>query len=165
LIPLGKFQFARRRFRAVEGCSRAKQRRQIGRILPDGRIDRARYRREFRLRDPSSRAAAFELSLSRQTGANMAAQLNARRTMGGVFMGYKIVATRGDEVLRSERESLLIAAAKARVWARVGWHVVVTDPDGKTLDPAEFEKLFAPPDPRRARLREVSARLRLAASA
>ncbi len=80
-------------------------------------------------------------------------------------MTYKIVATKGDEVLRSERESLLIAAAKARVWARVGWHVVVTDPDGNTLDPAGFEKLFAPPDPRRAKLREVSARLHLAASA
>lgn len=80
-------------------------------------------------------------------------------------MTYKIVATRGEEVLRSERDSLLIAAAKARVWARVGWDVVVTDPDGKTLDPAEFEKLFAPPDPRRAKLREVAARLRLAAPA
>jgi hypothetical protein len=79
-------------------------------------------------------------------------------------MPYKIVATRGDEVLRSERESLLIAAAKARVWASVGWDVVVTDPDGKTVDPAEFERLFAPPDPRRARLREVSARFRLAAT-
>jgi hypothetical protein len=77
-------------------------------------------------------------------------------------MAYKIVATKGDEVLRSERESLLIAAAKARVWSKVGWHVVVTDADGKTVDPAEFERLFAPPDPRRAKLREVSARLRLA---
>lgn len=84
--------------------------------------------------------------------------------MGGTAMPYKIVATRGDEVLRSERESLLIAAAKARVWARVGWDVVVTDPEGKAIDPAEFERLFAPPDPRRAKLREVSARLRLAAS-
>jgi hypothetical protein len=80
-------------------------------------------------------------------------------------MGYKIVARRGDEILRSERESLLIAAAKARVWANVGWHVVVTDGEGNTLDPADFDKLFAPPDPRRAKLRDVSARLRLAKSA
>jgi hypothetical protein len=80
-------------------------------------------------------------------------------------MGYKIVARRGDEILRSERESLLIAAAKARVWANVGWQVVVTDGEGKTLDPADFDKLFAPPDPRRAKLRDVSARLRLAKSA
>ena len=80
-------------------------------------------------------------------------------------MGYKIVARRGDEILRSERESLLIAAAKARVWANVGWQVVVTDGEGHTLDPADFDKLFAPPDPRRAKLRDVSARLRLAKSA
>jgi len=79
-------------------------------------------------------------------------------------MPYKIVATRGDEVLRSERESLLIAAAKARVWARVGWDVVVTDAEGQKVDPIEFEWLFAPPDPRRAKLREVSARFRLAAA-
>ncbi len=87
--------------------------------------------------------------------------------MDGVelVMAYKIVATRGDEILRSERESLLIAAAKARVWTNVGWHVVVTDGDGNTLDPAEFERLFAPPDPRRARLREAAARLRLVAPA
>jgi hypothetical protein len=65
-------------------------------------------------------------------------------------MTYKIVATKGDSVLESERESLQLAAAKARVWARVGWHVVVTDGEGKTLDPGEFEKLFVPPDPRRA---------------
>ena len=63
-------------------------------------------------------------------------------------MTYTIVATKGDSILRSERESLLIAAAKARVWASVGWHVVVTDGEGKTLDPAEFERLFATPDGR-----------------
>jgi hypothetical protein len=63
-------------------------------------------------------------------------------------MTYTIVATKGDSILRSERESLLIAAAKARVWARVGWHVVVMDGEGKTLDPAEFERLFAAPDGR-----------------
>jgi hypothetical protein len=108
---------------------------------------------------------ASELSHSRQIRAKHDG-LDSWRDNEWVewFMPYKIVATRGDEVLRSERESLLIAAAKARVWASVGWHVVVTDPDGKTVDPAEFERLFAPPDPRRAKLREVSARLRLAAA-
>jgi hypothetical protein len=40
------------------------------------------------------------------------------------------------------RQSLLIAAAKARVWASEGWEVVVTDGEEKTLDPADFEKLF-----------------------
>lgn len=61
-------------------------------------------------------------------------------------MGYKIVGTKQDQTVRSERESLLIAAAKARVWSREGWDVVVTDSDGKTLDPSGFEKLFATPE-------------------
>jgi hypothetical protein len=40
------------------------------------------------------------------------------------------------------RQSLLIAAAKARVWTSEGWEVVVTDGEEKALDPADFEKLF-----------------------
>lgn len=40
------------------------------------------------------------------------------------------------------RQSLLIAAAKARVWASEGWHVVVTDGEARTLHLADFEKLF-----------------------
>jgi hypothetical protein len=59
-------------------------------------------------------------------------------------MPYKIVGTKEDQTVRSERQSLLIAAAKARVWSREGWQVVVTDSDGKTLDPAGFDELFAP---------------------
>ncbi len=109
---------------------------------------------------------AFEPSLSRQIRAKHRGlhRWRDKERVGEVVMPYKIVATRGDEVLRSERESLLIAAAKARVWASVGWDVVVTDPEGNVVDPAEFERLFAPPDPRRAKLREVTARFRLAAA-
>ena len=40
------------------------------------------------------------------------------------------------------RQSLLIAAAKVRVWASEGWEVVVTDGEERTLDPVDFEKLF-----------------------
>jgi len=54
----------------------------------------------------------------------------------------KIVATKEDQTMRSARQSLLIAAAKARVWASEGWEVVVTDGEERTLDPADFEKLF-----------------------
>jgi hypothetical protein len=57
-------------------------------------------------------------------------------------MSYKIVATKEDETMRWVRQSLLIAAAKARVWASEGWQVVVTDGEERTLDPADFEKLF-----------------------
>jgi hypothetical protein len=57
-------------------------------------------------------------------------------------MSYKIVATKEDQTMRSVRQSLLIAAAKARVWASEGWEVVVTDGEERTLDPGDFEKLF-----------------------
>ena len=57
-------------------------------------------------------------------------------------MSYKIVATKEDQTMRSVRQSLLIAAAKARVLASEGWDVVVTDGEERTLDPADFEKLF-----------------------
>jgi hypothetical protein len=58
-------------------------------------------------------------------------------------MAYKIVAQKDDATIRSERESLLIAAAKARVWAREGWEVSVTDSEGKRLDRVELDSLFA----------------------
>ena len=65
-------------------------------------------------------------------------------------MAYKIVGTKEDQTVRSERKSLLIAAAKARVWTREGWQVVVTDSEGNTLDPASFEELFNAPARRTA---------------
>jgi hypothetical protein len=56
---------------------------------------------------------------------------------------YKIVAERDVETVRTDRASLLIAVAKARVWSSEGWNVVVTDGDGTLLDPAEFDRLLA----------------------
>jgi hypothetical protein len=56
---------------------------------------------------------------------------------------YIIVAEKDNAKITIERNSLLIAVAKARVWADEGWHVVVADNDGKPLDPAEFDKLLA----------------------
>ena len=58
-------------------------------------------------------------------------------------MAYRIVATRENEKVSCERASVLIAIAKARVWTSEGWQVVVTDDEGKTLEPAEFDKLLA----------------------
>jgi hypothetical protein len=57
-------------------------------------------------------------------------------------MSYKVVATKEEQTMRWVRQSLLIAAAKARVWASEGWEVIVTDGEERTLDPADFEKLF-----------------------
>lgn len=56
---------------------------------------------------------------------------------------YRIVAKRESETVRIDRTSLLLAVAKARVWSSEGWEVVVTDGEGKPLDPAGFDRLFA----------------------
>jgi hypothetical protein len=56
---------------------------------------------------------------------------------------YKIVANRENETVTCERSSLSIAVAKARVWTNERWQVIVIDGDGRTLDPAEFDKLLA----------------------
>jgi hypothetical protein len=58
-------------------------------------------------------------------------------------MAYKIVAQKDEVTVRSERRSLLIAAAKARIWAEEGWDVSVTDSEGKKLECAELDLLFA----------------------
>jgi hypothetical protein len=58
-------------------------------------------------------------------------------------MTYKIVARKDDTTVRSERKSLLIAAAKARILAEEGWDVSVTDDEGKKLDHTELDQLFA----------------------
>ena len=58
-------------------------------------------------------------------------------------MAYQIVAIRENEKVSCERNSVLIAIAKARVWASEGWEVVITDEEGNTLEPAEFDKLLA----------------------
>jgi hypothetical protein len=58
-------------------------------------------------------------------------------------MAYQIVAVRENETVKCERMSVLIAIAKARVWTSEGWQVVITDAEGKTLEPAEFDKLLA----------------------
>jgi hypothetical protein len=58
-------------------------------------------------------------------------------------VAYHIVAVRENEKVVCERNSVLIAIAKARVWASEGWQVVITDGEGKILEPAEFDKLLA----------------------
>jgi hypothetical protein len=58
-------------------------------------------------------------------------------------VAYQIVAIRENETVSCERVSVLIAIAKARVWTSEGWQVVITDEEGKTLEPAVFDKLLA----------------------
>ena len=58
-------------------------------------------------------------------------------------MAYRMVAERENETVKVERQSRLMIAAKAKIFASEGWKVVVTDGEGKSYEPAEFEQLMA----------------------
>jgi hypothetical protein len=53
-----------------------------------------------------------------------------------------MIAERDNETVKVERESSFVIVAKARIWASEGWEVVVTDSDGKSYAPAEFDDLL-----------------------
>ena len=57
-------------------------------------------------------------------------------------MAFEIVATRDSETVTMQRDSSLIAIAKARVWASEGWNVTIVVRDEAAPAPAE-ESLFA----------------------
>ena len=57
-------------------------------------------------------------------------------------MAYRIVAERGNETVRMDRSSSLMAVAKARVWASEGWEVTIIVRDQEAeLAPAEFKPI------------------------
>jgi hypothetical protein len=76
----------------------------------------------------------------RQSPLPTGGKLNASR---GITLVYKMIAERDNETVKIERQSSLIIVAKARVWASEGWQVVITDADGKSYAPAEFDQLLA----------------------
>ena len=47
-------------------------------------------------------------------------------------MTFRIVAKREDETVRTDRDSWLIATARARVWASEGWDVTIVVRDEDT---------------------------------
>ena len=57
-------------------------------------------------------------------------------------MTYRIVAERGNETVRMDRASSLMALAKARVWASEGWHVTIIVRDQEHLASAESTRLL-----------------------
>jgi hypothetical protein len=57
-------------------------------------------------------------------------------------VAYRMIAERENTKVNFQRESRLLIAAKARVFSSEGWKVVVTDGEGKSYAPAEFEKLL-----------------------
>ncbi|MBR0692923.1 hypothetical protein [Bradyrhizobium lablabi] len=58
-------------------------------------------------------------------------------------MTYMMIAERENETVRVERASSFIIVAKAKIWASEGWQVVITDKDGRSYQPTEFDKLLA----------------------
>jgi hypothetical protein len=54
-----------------------------------------------------------------------------------------MVAERDNETVKIERNSSFVVVAKARIWASEGWQVVITDADGKSYAPSEFDQLLA----------------------
>ncbi|WP_454618778.1 hypothetical protein [Bradyrhizobium cenepequi] len=58
-------------------------------------------------------------------------------------LSYRMIAERDNEKVKVERQSSLIIVAKARVFASAGWQVVITDEEGKSYAPAEFDRLLA----------------------
>jgi hypothetical protein len=62
---------------------------------------------------------------------------------GDTELAYQMVAERDNETVKIERTSTLIIVAKARIWASEGWQVVITDPEGKSYQVAEFDHLLA----------------------
>ena len=56
-------------------------------------------------------------------------------------MTYRIVAERGNETVRMDRASALMAVAKARVWASEGWHVTIIVRDRDELEYADAEPM------------------------
>jgi hypothetical protein len=66
---------------------------------------------------------------------------------GDCGLAYLITAKRDNATMKSERSSVLIALAKARVWNSEGWDVLITDGHGTEFPPRDFErleKLYAP---------------------
>ena len=55
-------------------------------------------------------------------------------------MAYRIVAERGNETVRMDRSSSLMAVAKARVWASEGWEVTIIVRDQEAVAPAETNR-------------------------
>jgi len=65
------------------------------------------------------------------------------RKVRGEQVAYRMIAERENVKVNSERESRLLIVTKARVFSSEGWKVVVTDGEGKSYAPDEFEKLLA----------------------
>ena len=55
-------------------------------------------------------------------------------------MAYRIVAERSNETVRMDRSSMLVAVAKARVWASEGWKVTIIVGDENETAPSDLRR-------------------------
>src|SRR3981189_3499375 len=89
-------------------------------------------------------SGAAKWSPCRRIAVKTANQASARlAAIRGDSMAYKMTAERDTETVKSERTSLIIAVAKARVFASEGWQVTLTTDDGKVFAPPLFDTLLA----------------------
>jgi hypothetical protein len=79
----------------------------------------------------------------RRIAVKLVQQISDLNKSKGKALSYKMVAESDNETVRIERASVLVAVAKARVWASEGWHVKIIDGDGKIFASADFESLLA----------------------
>src|SRR6266436_7077068 len=104
---------------------------------PSGRSPRACF--------SGSCSSAAKMPSCGRIEANAPAHLATVPSSRGVSaLAYTMVAERDNQKVTKERTSALILLANARVWASEGWQVVITDADGKQLDPAGFENWLTP---------------------
>jgi hypothetical protein len=88
--------------------------------------------------------SAAKWSSCRRIAVKTANQAVARlAAIRGDSMAYTMTAERDTEIVRSERTSLIIVVAKARVFASEGWQVTITTDEGKVFAPAAFDTLLA----------------------
>lgn len=58
-------------------------------------------------------------------------------------MAYLVVGVRECETMKAERDSILVAIAKARIWDQEGWQVHIADAGGRLYHADEFEGVWA----------------------
>src|ERR1700761_371801 len=109
--------------------------------------ERSRCRSSLLARVPWRRCALHQIAtLSANCGQSPLSRIvrwGRREKSGNETLAHRMVAERQNEKVNIERESRLWIVAKARIWASEGWNVVVTDDEGKSYGPADFERLWA----------------------
>jgi len=103
----------------------------------------ATFRDEQRSADRFMNALRHKMDTPRANCRQSLLSTRGRLTCRGTAVTYKMIAERENETVKVERQSSLIIVAKARIWASEGWQVVITDADGKSYAPAEFDQLLA----------------------